>query len=88
MASPNIARSSTPTNVPAEAATPESIATDEALLVVCATALTDIKAIETQMWKLWRDELRMMLPDTLAYEEEEQIDLEGARHRVYTTIHY
>ena len=62
--------------MPADAATPESIAADEALLVVCATALTDIKALETQMWKLWRDELRMMLPE-MSMSEDEEIDLEG-----------
>ena len=74
--SPSIDRSSTPTNVPADAATPESIAADEALLVVCATALTDIKVLETQMWKLWREELRMMLPE-MSMSEDEEVDLEG-----------
>lgn len=76
--SPNLARSSTPTNVQAEASSPESIAADETLLVTCAIALTDIKAMESQIWKLWQEQLSMMLPDTSEIEDEEpQASLEG-----------
>ncbi|KAI0335101.1 COG complex component [Cubamyces sp. BRFM 1775] len=55
------ARASTP--VPTEAASAESIAADEALLQQFATAITDIKAMETQVMKLWREELSAVLPD-------------------------
>ncbi|KAI0079036.1 COG complex component [Panus rudis PR-1116 ss-1] len=58
----SLARSTTPT-IPTEAASAESVAADEALLAQLAIAITDIKAMESQVWKLWREELTMMLPD-------------------------
>ncbi|KAH9858848.1 COG complex component [Lenzites betulinus] len=54
-------RASTP--VPAEAASAESIAADEALLQQFATAVTDLKAMEAQTTRLWREELSALLPD-------------------------
>ncbi|KAI0775843.1 COG complex component [Trametes elegans] len=60
-ASAATARASTP--VPTEAASADSIAADEALLQQFATAITDIKALETQVTKLWREEISAMLPD-------------------------
>ena len=76
--SPNLGRTGTPANVQAEASSPESIAADDALLVICATALTDIKALESQVWQLWREELSRMLPDMSGVEDEEgEINLEG-----------
>ncbi|GJE92723.1 COG complex component [Phanerochaete sordida] len=61
--SPSLNRAATPTNQQVEAASPESVAADDALLVQLATVLTDIKAMESQVWKLWREELSAMLPD-------------------------
>ena len=58
-----LARAGTPTNQQVEAASPESVAADEILLVQLATVLTDIKGMETQVWKLWREELIVMLPE-------------------------
>ncbi|KAI9067294.1 COG complex component [Trametes sanguinea] len=54
------ARASTP--VPTEAASAESIAADEALLQQFATAITDIRAVENQVTKLWREQISALLP--------------------------
>ncbi|CAL1707275.1 unnamed protein product [Somion occarium] len=73
-------RAGTPT-IPAEAAPPESVAADEALVAQLAIAITDIKAVETQVWKLWHEELSIMLPDTSAVTEGDNASLEDAlRH--------
>ena len=66
----------TPT-IPTEAALPESVAADEALVAQLAIAITDIKAMESQMWTLWREELSMMLPDTTLVDDGEKEGLEG-----------
>lgn len=50
-------------NIPTEAATAENVAADEALLIQLATAITDIKAFESQIWKLWREEVHLLLPE-------------------------
>lgn len=39
------------------------MAADDALLVQLAIVLTDINALESQVWKLWREELADMLPE-------------------------
>lgn len=67
------ARASTP--VPTEAASAESIAADEALLQQFATAVTDIRAVEAQITKLWREELSAMLPD--APEDDQSVAPKG-----------
>ena len=72
-----ISRTGTPT-IPTEAAPPESVAADEALVAQLAIAITDIKAMESQMWTLWREELSMMLPDTTLVDDGENEGLEGA----------
>ncbi|KAJ3548647.1 hypothetical protein NM688_g5267 [Phlebia brevispora] len=78
LSSPNLARSSTPSNVQAEASSPESIAADDVLLGVCATALIDIKAMEGQIWNLWREEIGAMMPDISELEDEDvRTSLEG-----------
>ena len=61
-------RSATP--IPTEAASAESIAADDALLQQFAIAITDIKAIESQVMKLWREELTAMLPESTPGDEE------------------
>ena len=71
-----ISRTGTPT-IPTEAAPPESVAADEALVDQLAIAITDIKAMESQMWTLWREELSMMLPDTTLVDDGENEGLEG-----------
>ncbi|KAI0675422.1 COG complex component [Trametes maxima] len=80
MASPT-ARASTP--VPTEAASAESIAADEALLQQFATAVTDIKAMERQVRKLWMEELSVMLPDTAQTEGEQGVSpQEALKHAI------
>ncbi|KAI0373909.1 COG complex component [Pilatotrama ljubarskyi] len=69
-------RASTP--VPTEAASAESIAADEALLLQFATAITDIKAMESQVMKLWREELSAMLPEASPSEGEQSVSPEDA----------
>ena len=71
-------RAATP-NLPTEPASPESIAADEALLVQLGTAVTDIKAFELQTWKLWREELHILLPESeaLASAGSDSVNLEG-----------
>ncbi|KAI1795580.1 COG complex component [Ganoderma leucocontextum] len=66
-----------PTPVPTEAVSAESIAADDALLQQFATAITDMKALETQVMKLWLEELNAMLPDS-ALAEGEGVTLEDA----------
>ncbi|KAI8993989.1 COG complex component [Trametes punicea] len=69
-------RASTP--VPTEAASAESIAADEALLQQFATAITDIRAMETQVTKLWREEISSLLPTTSPGEGGGSVSLEDA----------
>ncbi|KAI0823373.1 COG complex component [Trametes gibbosa] len=76
-AGPNgAARASTP--VPTEAASAESIAADEALLQQFATAITDVKALEAQATKLWREEVSAMLPDAPPCDDEQTVSPEDA----------
>ena len=60
-------RSATP--IPTEAASAESIAADDALLQQFAIAVTDIKAMEAQVMKLWREEVIAMLPESSSVDE-------------------
>jgi hypothetical protein len=62
LASPNPTRAGTP----AASETPlgESIAADDALLRQYAAVIIDIKSIETNTMRLWRQVISMMLPDT------------------------
>ncbi|KAH9929602.1 COG complex component [Epithele typhae] len=69
-------RSSTP--IPTEAASAESIAADDMLLQQFATAVTDIKAMEIGVLKLWMEELNTMLPDASSSEGEEGTSAEDA----------
>jgi len=57
----NLSRAATP-NIPTEPASAESMAADDLLLLQLATVMTDIKALEKQTWKLWREELSTLLP--------------------------
>ena len=66
----------TATPIPAEAASAESIAADDTLLQQFATAITDIKAMEAQLMKLWREELVVMLPE-LSPSDEQGVSPEG-----------
>lgn len=77
--SPSLSRAATPTNLQVEASLPESVSADEAVLVQLATAITDIKALDAQMWKVWREELSEMLPDITDADTdaEDQLSLEG-----------
>ncbi|PIL35979.1 hypothetical protein GSI_01639 [Ganoderma sinense ZZ0214-1] len=59
-----------PTPVPTETVSAETIAADDALLQQFATAITDMKALESQVMKLWREELIAMLPDSTLAEGE------------------
>lgn len=38
-------------------------AADEQALQQFSTAIIDIRALETQMWTIWREELSIMLPE-------------------------
>ncbi|TCD60067.1 hypothetical protein EIP91_010785 [Steccherinum ochraceum] len=77
---PTAGRAVTP-NLPTEAASAESVAADELLITQLATAMTDIKALESQMWKIWREELGIMLPRGSDDAEGEEGVLEDAlRH--------
>ncbi|EPT04594.1 hypothetical protein FOMPIDRAFT_1140249 [Fomitopsis schrenkii] len=58
----SLSRAATP-NLPAEAASPEVAAADEQALQQFSTAIIDIRALETQMWTIWREELSIMLPE-------------------------
>ncbi|KAI0633252.1 COG complex component [Trametes polyzona] len=79
------ARASTP--VPTEAASAESIAADEALLQQFATAITDIKAMEGQVTRLWREDLSAMLPETGPTDDEQSVSPEGTRPPLYALQH-
>lgn len=58
----SLSRAATP-NLPQEAASPEAAAADEQSLYQFSTAIIDIRALESQVWKLWREELSIMLPE-------------------------
>ena len=83
---PAVSRSATPTNQQVEASSPESVAADEALLVQLAVAITDIKALETHVWRLWREEVSIMLPDVadVNIDTDMHVSLEGmVRFTIY-----
>ncbi|KDQ57488.1 hypothetical protein JAAARDRAFT_177682 [Jaapia argillacea MUCL 33604] len=83
--SPAITRSVTPIPPPSETASVESIAADDALIRVLAVAITDILAMESQVRKLWREEVSMMLPDTDGVEGED-INPEAALDRALSGL--
>ena len=60
VASPNSTRAGTP--VP-ETPLAESIAAEDVLLRQYAAAIADIKSMETNVMRLWRQVISMMLPD-------------------------
>lgn len=61
-----------------EAASPETVVSDDALLIQLATVLTDITVLDAQVWRLWREEIADMLPDLSEGGSAEQpISLEG-----------
>jgi hypothetical protein len=57
--------------------TTESTAADETLLRQFATALVDIRAMTSQVLKLWREEISDLLPDTSTEDNMEEAVLEG-----------
>ncbi|PCH36075.1 COG complex component [Wolfiporia cocos MD-104 SS10] len=61
----SLSRAGTP-NPPAEAASAEAVAADETLLLQFSTAIIDINVLEAETWRLWREELSMMLPEPRA----------------------
>jgi hypothetical protein len=71
----NPSRSSTPG--PTSEMTTESTAADETLLRQFATALVDIRAMTSQVLKLWREEISDLLPDTSTEDNMEEAVLEG-----------
>ncbi|THH26420.1 hypothetical protein EUX98_g7769 [Antrodiella citrinella] len=70
---PPTTRAGTP-SLPTEAASAESIAADEHILLQLATAMCDLKAFEAQMWTLWREVLGVMLPRDTEVDGEESTD--------------
>lgn len=58
----SLSRAATPA-LPAEAASPEAAAADEQALQQFSTAIIDIRALETEMWTIWHEELSIMLPE-------------------------
>ena len=71
LTSPNATRSATP--VSSVGASADKIATDDALLRQYSAALVDIRAMETNALRLWRQVIGMMMPDT----DEEDLQAEG-----------
>jgi len=71
LTSPNATRSATP--VSSVGASADKIATDDALLRQYSAALVDIRAMETNTLRLWRQIIGMMMPDT----DEEDLQAEG-----------
>ncbi|TFY54551.1 hypothetical protein EVJ58_g8796 [Rhodofomes roseus] len=58
----SLSRAATP-NLPTEAASPEAAAADEQSLHQFSTAIIDIRAMKSQVLKIWRGELCIMLPE-------------------------
>ncbi|KAH9839219.1 oligomeric golgi complex component, COG2-domain-containing protein [Rhodofomes roseus] len=58
----SLSRAATP-NLPTEAASPEAAAADEQSLHQFSTAVIDIRAMKSQVLKIWRGELCIMLPE-------------------------
>lgn len=73
----NLPRAATP-NLPTEAASPESTAVDEISLQQFSTAIIDIKAMDAEVVKLWREELSVMMPESIDDGSDENIGPEGA----------
>ncbi|KAI0785678.1 COG complex component [Abortiporus biennis] len=83
----SLARAATP-NIPTEPATAESIAADELLLFQLSTAITDVKALEISVWKLWREELSTTLPDIHSVEGDvdDSVNLEDTLRHAMSRI--
>ncbi|KAI0267134.1 oligomeric golgi complex component, COG2-domain-containing protein [Gloeopeniophorella convolvens] len=62
-----VSRASTP--APQLDNSSETAAADDALLRQCASVIADVKALESQTWNLWREEIGLMLPLSLGEEE-------------------
>lgn len=76
----NLPRAATP-NLPTEAASPESTAVDEISLQQFSTAIIDIKAMDAEVVKLWREELSVMMPESIDDGSDENIGPEDTlRH--------
>ncbi|TFK54447.1 COG complex component [Heliocybe sulcata] len=69
-------RASTPVPQGAETTSSEANAKDEELLRQLGTAITDIKTMQEQMMKIWREEISVMLPDMADVEGQEFINPE------------
>lgn len=69
--SPYVTRAGTP--VTSETPLAESIAADDALLRQYAAAFVDIKLMDTNTWRLWRQIISLMLPGT----PEDSLQAEG-----------
>ncbi|EED79251.1 predicted protein [Postia placenta Mad-698-R] len=72
----NLPRAATP-NLPTEAASPESTAVDEISLQQFSTAIIDIKAMDAEVVKLWREELSVMMPESIDDGSDENIGPEA-----------
>jgi len=83
-----LSRAGTSANLQVEASSPESVAADEALVVQLAIVITDIKAMESQTWKLWREELSVMLPDIADANgvDDNQVNLEDTLRHTLSNI--
>ncbi|KAL6300485.1 COG complex component [Sparassis latifolia] len=68
--SSQLSRATTPIP-PTEAASAEATAAEDVQLQQFATAITDIHAMQTQVMKLWREELTVMLPESLGEGEDD-----------------
>ncbi|CCL98683.1 uncharacterized protein FIBRA_00685 [Fibroporia radiculosa] len=79
----SLSRAATP-SLPTEAASAEATAADELLLQQFSTAIIDIRALEAQMIKLWREELSMMLPELDLGPEDDIMPGDALKHALST----
>ncbi|KAI0047760.1 COG complex component [Auriscalpium vulgare] len=82
---PSLTRSSTP-NPTSEPGLAENAVADDATLKQLAAALTDIRAMETQAWKLWREEVGIMLPSASDEDEPDDVSAEDALRHTLSTL--
>ncbi|KII92438.1 hypothetical protein PLICRDRAFT_172529 [Plicaturopsis crispa FD-325 SS-3] len=61
--SPSISRAATPAP-PSEATSAENTAADDTSIRQCAAAIVDIRAMESHVLALWREEISVVLPET------------------------
>ncbi|EPQ57242.1 hypothetical protein GLOTRDRAFT_137615 [Gloeophyllum trabeum ATCC 11539] len=82
----SITRTSTPIPPGGESATAEATALDDILLRQLGAAITDIRAMQQQVLKIWREEISVMLPDMPENDGQDLVQPEDALQQMVASL--